>query len=433
MNQILHIFRKDARHHWPEILLSCAAAFIFAWREPLRWGSSQPENGFVTALPAIFLMLVWYIAIAPVVQGESLVGDRQFWLRGPYEWKKLLAAKLLFLAVFLHAPLLLADVYLLVKSGLFSFSLLPGLLWMQLLLAVFIVLPAVVLATVTETLVQFLLSVLGIALLIGGVAWISSLDRFASLSPAEKLPEIAESIVYIVACVAVVVWQYARRKTGVSRFLVLITPLMVLGFVLLSSSPLLVKWIWPSVSTGAEARLSVTLIPAKPEKAGSRSNTRHAKDADLVPVNFSLRVSNVSPGVSVMLDGSRVEFEAADGFRWHSYWQQSPQLLRFEGQHLQARFMMKRSLAARLSAAPVHARISLAQSFYRPTASEQVKTTADEFAIPGRAECAIFFAGGPASQLVLQSTVLLASSCTGQRQFLNRCLFLSRRSAGQST
>jgi hypothetical protein len=37
MDQILHVFRKDARRHWPEILLSIAILSAYAWNEPGRW------------------------------------------------------------------------------------------------------------------------------------------------------------------------------------------------------------------------------------------------------------------------------------------------------------------------------------------------------------------------------------------------------------
>jgi hypothetical protein len=37
MNQILHIFKKDTRHFWPEILTSLAITAAFALVYPMRW------------------------------------------------------------------------------------------------------------------------------------------------------------------------------------------------------------------------------------------------------------------------------------------------------------------------------------------------------------------------------------------------------------
>ena len=37
MNQIVHIFRKDTRHCWPEIVLSLAITAALVCIYPLRW------------------------------------------------------------------------------------------------------------------------------------------------------------------------------------------------------------------------------------------------------------------------------------------------------------------------------------------------------------------------------------------------------------
>lgn len=90
MNHIWTIFRKDARHHWPEILVSLAILVAFAWVEIRSWGHFDPtlDLTFVFArfLPGLVNVLVplsWIFLIVRVVQGETLVGDRQFWVTRP--------------------------------------------------------------------------------------------------------------------------------------------------------------------------------------------------------------------------------------------------------------------------------------------------------------------------------------------------------------
>ncbi len=39
MNFVLHIFRKDARHLYPEILVTLALTIAFAWAAPVQWHS----------------------------------------------------------------------------------------------------------------------------------------------------------------------------------------------------------------------------------------------------------------------------------------------------------------------------------------------------------------------------------------------------------
>ena len=49
--QILHIFKKDARRHWPEILISLALMALFTCRELHPW---QSQNDFSTLSPYFF-------------------------------------------------------------------------------------------------------------------------------------------------------------------------------------------------------------------------------------------------------------------------------------------------------------------------------------------------------------------------------------------
>src|SRR5580704_3650909 len=118
MKQILHIFAKDASHQWLEILLSLAVIVGLVFACPSRWRTgavgvvSFSSLGLLSNLPDLLVYMVplsWWLLISPVIHEEKLVGDRQFWITRPYDWKKLLAAKVLFLIVFLYIPLLLAQ------------------------------------------------------------------------------------------------------------------------------------------------------------------------------------------------------------------------------------------------------------------------------------------------------------------------------------
>jgi hypothetical protein len=122
MNQVLHIFRKDARRHWLEIIVSLLLLFGFAWKMPILW-SQEPNFGkaqtsrWLFALLGICLCFSWWFLIVRVIQGESLVGDRQFWLTRPYQRRWLMAAKALFIVAFVNIPVLIFDVALLARAG----------------------------------------------------------------------------------------------------------------------------------------------------------------------------------------------------------------------------------------------------------------------------------------------------------------------------
>src|SRR4029077_3899793 len=166
MKQILNIFKKDVRHYWHEGVVSIALMAAFAWYDPRSWanegvtgyayeaGSFFFNSRFLSGLVDVLLPISWAFVIVRVIQGESLVGDRQFWVTRPYEWKRLLVAKILFILVFINFPLLVADVILLATAGFQPTHYVVGLLWMQAMIALCLLLIAA-LATVTASVVQF--------------------------------------------------------------------------------------------------------------------------------------------------------------------------------------------------------------------------------------------------------------------------------------
>ncbi len=74
------------------------------------------------------LPILWLVLIARLIHDEALVGDQQFWLTRPYTWSALLAAKLLFLVLFVFVPFLVMQCYLLAHAGLNPLASIPGLL-----------------------------------------------------------------------------------------------------------------------------------------------------------------------------------------------------------------------------------------------------------------------------------------------------------------
>src|SRR5882724_6313384 len=120
MSQILHIFRKDLRHLWPQVtvvLLLVAAHAVF---DPHTAPVSVREVARVNTIAETLVMLLPLciaFLIGLLVFQEALVGDRQFWLTRPYYWPKLLAAKILFFLIFFSVPLFLSDCYILGAQG----------------------------------------------------------------------------------------------------------------------------------------------------------------------------------------------------------------------------------------------------------------------------------------------------------------------------
>src|SRR5579863_4832809 len=192
MNQVLHIFRKDIRHLWREIAASLALLVAFAWLDTRSW--SQPHGAMATGISVLlsgemlpglvnFLLPVsWIFLIVRVVQGESLVGDRQFWVTRPYDWKQLLAAKTLFVLAFVNFPFFLADAFLLARAGFHPTHYLSGLLWLQMMWVLLLFVWLTALATVTNSIAQMLLALLLIVLDVIGSSALSSFIQKSGFS-----------------------------------------------------------------------------------------------------------------------------------------------------------------------------------------------------------------------------------------------------------
>src|SRR5437773_7825416 len=73
MSQTLHIFRKDIRHHWPEVLVSLLLLAAFVWHEPAEWSGNFPSFSLLQILFSFvntLLPLSWCLMIVRLVHEE---------------------------------------------------------------------------------------------------------------------------------------------------------------------------------------------------------------------------------------------------------------------------------------------------------------------------------------------------------------------------
>ena len=226
MRQTIHIFAKDARHwRWPVVMLMVLLAVrtVLLPRYTPIYSRGWELNRTIDLLEML-LPVVWWFLSALVIHDESLVGDRQFWVTRPYSWRSLLAAKALFLAVFVLAPVLVSDAVILAADGFSPWVLLPRLLVFE-LLKVAILTFAAVLASITSGMRQFLL---GCMLLVV----FAQADQF--LGTPGGFPAMWVRALYLAVPSALLIWQYAQRRTQVVRCLA--APVFVL---------LAVPAVWP--------------------------------------------------------------------------------------------------------------------------------------------------------------------------------------------
>ena len=418
MRQAIHIFKKDVRHLWIEIAVTLlvVAAFTFTGARQALWLADPAVNlSMATTLVKFLMPLVWCILIARLVHAEALPGDRQFWTTRPYAWKSLLAAKSLFCAVFVNLPLLAAHIVILLAYGFHPLAEIPGLLWSQVLITAVLVLPIAALSALTTGNVQLLMtgSVLGLAL----AAWniVAPFYRFdAGWRALEWVRYGYDIAVLALATLAILVWQYARRKTAAARWLA------VAALVLVALGNTLLPW---TAAFALQSRLSRQPVDPASLRIDFDSAKQWAARAliekgDRVWVEIPIKIAGIPAGMSPRLDGVIMAIQAPDGSTWSA--DQQP-WSHVGGTTVDAGFYRKVKDQEALS---LHTTVDA--GFYRKVKDQQVKLrgagyltlygnrrvtnvpfSAPPMAVPGRGLCTASPGAGRKSYYLVCSSVFL--------------------------
>jgi hypothetical protein len=392
MGQIVHIFRKDVRRHWWEIILSMLLLGAFAWKAPREWAGQAYGNGIDTrfwlGLLGPLVPIAWAFLILRGVQEESLVGDRQFWVTRPYEWGKLLAAKLLLIITFVSVPLFIANIFLLLRAGFVPSRYISGLLGLQLLWVLFLISPAVTLGAITSNIGQSVLAVLGVLLYIIGVSTLASVLPNQGLPGAETLPDSLQSFVLISTCLTVVLWQYARRRTVRSRILVVCAAGVLVVIMVATPYRTLIARAYPQTASG-QLPVQLAFDPEKPnpEEGG------WVREKNKVHIRMPLTVSGIAQGSVVIVDGTMMTIQAPGGLEWNSGWHALQSPLLPSRPQLRTHFDMDRDFFERVKSTPVKARLSFALTEFHEKEAKRIVTKAEAFPVPGEGRCSFVSEG----------------------------------------
>ncbi len=232
MNQVLHIFRKDLHYLWQYVTVFLLIFVINIDRDIRVWpgpGSEAGPGPSAGSLLSLLIPLSIGMLVAMVIFQEALPGDRQFWLSRPYDWRRLLASKFLFLILFINVPLFVSDCVILAVQGFPVAGVFSSLLLRQCILMLLFVLPSVALATLCSGVAEFFLAwtAVGAVLVVVTVLqslWIAHRYKLAhsnvavafAFGPSPRLAVLAGFVL-----VGLIVWQYARRHTLAGRIAVI--------------------------------------------------------------------------------------------------------------------------------------------------------------------------------------------------------------------
>ena len=391
MQQILHIFKKDIRRHWPEIVISLALLGLYAklmTHPPDYYEKIGPDHipwEEITASSLIPLMIIFWIFLTiRIVQGERLVGDTQWWITKPYEWWKLLAAKEVFLLAFIGAPLLLVQLYLLHNAGFAIHSHLFGVVRMQFALAFILFLPAVALASLTKNLGQALIVLLIVFILFSTItSQLSRVPNSGMSSAVQGLGEI-ESVLLLGSIVGAAGWQYARRKTWASRGFFAAGAAVVILISAFTPYATFVNRKYPILeSKDAPAQISAAVLP-KSTKTPPEWLDRIREIPLIIPVD----ISGVRTGELVTVDGIKLTMETSRGTLWEPGWTPQGMELWPEGGQNQISSQIDREKFDRIKSLTGTLHIEFALTEYQAQDARDLVLPNGEFADPTLGLCA---------------------------------------------
>lgn len=388
MNQIIAIFKKDARHLWPEILVSLVLTAALVRIYPYTWAPrdyiSIPLQQVAVAL--LFLVpMSWWILITRIVQSESLVGDRQFWLTRPYEWKKLLAAKLLFLLAFLYLPIFIAHCLLIFEAGFLPLAYIPGLLYNLVLITAIIVLPLTAIATVTSSFAKTTLTTLGILIgMLGLIVLAAVLPSTHAKAPGDGGH--LTLILYLCIFLSVILIQYAKRKLWLSRTILAGVALFSILAALIPTDNHDIRKAYPQ-ATSTQLPVQLTFAPDDAHKVALFGYDLRQKDVSLaLPFN----ISGIAAGKAISLDDTLISIDASNGLHWTSHWQGA-----FGQYYLPSipttmiSINVDRTFLDQVKSMPLSVNISLALTELQSSETGQVSFVEGDFTAPGIGICSL--------------------------------------------
>ncbi len=324
MGQVLHIFRKDLRHFWPEAALVSLLSFAFAWifSNGFPPGGPHPLSGFyltdrqweiLTYLVATLLPVSWFVLIARGVHAENLVGDEQFWFTRPYQWTSLLIAKLCLFLFAILIPFMLAQLFLFHAAGLMTFFTWSAFAYGALNIFAVALLPFFAFAAVISSLVRMVGVLLAVSIAVLTFAFVASTfhtnpapDIYVPHHDVLGLPAI------MLLCMACLLVQYKFRKLWLSRLILLLAPLTLAFLAVFPYEKTSFNSFYPERSAAqSHLRLGLERSFLLPELDGKSILGNLILDIDF---------DGLARGTALSTDNARLTISAPDGTDAQTSW-----------------------------------------------------------------------------------------------------------------
>lgn len=287
-----HIVRKDWRLLWPLVtLVAIVQAANAGLQIALGHFGEPPALALVGEVFPYVVCLGVVLVIVATVHQDALPGATQDWLVRPIQRRELLAAKLLFVLMTVHVPMVLADVIHGASAGFtIAASARAAAMHSTVVIAVLDV-PAFALAALTRSATEVLVGFVAMWLVVllgvgaGVAARAGAPPPFASTGMQWMTP-VFWSMLAAVAAIVVVPLQYFRRAIIKARMIVAGAVLLAptLSFSSWSAAFVVQQWLSPKPS--AARAIAVNFDP-RPPRAFARDGSEAATNTALLPLVIS--------------------------------------------------------------------------------------------------------------------------------------------------
>ncbi len=306
MRQAFHILKKDFRRLRYEIAGLVALALAYGWIEPRGY---RPEIQFLLVAGVGLL-------ISMVIHAEAIPGDKQFWTTRPYRWPSLLAAKLIFILLFVNLPVFIARVVIVLSDGIPIGSALSGLIWSQLWLLLGIGVPVAALAALTRGLVTFVFAATAILAFIFAVPSFTYQFHSSWLSGLQWIRNGIVLAVLVAACSAIFYNQYRNRQSSGSRILAGAGAVLVVGMSWFMTEDFAMD-LQAGLSQQALDPSALQIVSAPVLRIVPANNYLRG-DPEEAHIDLDITLKNVPPGFDVYAEEVTYSLTEADGLRWTS-------------------------------------------------------------------------------------------------------------------
>jgi hypothetical protein len=318
MNLVWRIFEKDLRRHWPFALLLNALIIADAISDLQSRGITFP-----ILMGKVLTLIACALLVARVIQDERLIGHEQYWLTRPFRWHHLVLAKALVLAALISAPTFFVQITSLACVGLSPFAWIGTLLWRQLFIAIFLIGSAAACAMVTRNFGQVilipLLAIIGLAVFAAVAArYVGTPQNWIGY---QWIRDVSAAVAIAIGLAAIVLLQYRRRATLLSRIVVAFT---MAGVLLVNLMPIPdVLFAIQRAATRQTRQYPQAQILYDRSRAGWPSNRGGGTSSDKISLDIPVRLDGMPSGMPYAIDWQRTEIDAPVNEKWRSGWESS--------------------------------------------------------------------------------------------------------------